>query len=72
MATVKGLVLDFTGVARAGLRVDAFDRGIGGLKLLASAVSDADGGYVIDYPGSPREEKGSVDLELRVFADRAS
>ncbi|MEQ7011289.1 neuraminidase-like domain-containing protein [Actinopolymorpha sp. B17G11] len=71
MATVTGVVLDFNGVARSGLRVVAFDRDFDGLTFLASSVSGVDGRYLLEYSPAGEDDRKPVDLELQVFDDRA-
>lgn len=70
MATVTGVVIDFNGVPRSGLRVAAYDRSLDGLTFLGSAISDDDGGYQLEYRSARGGSQRSVDLELQVFDDR--
>ncbi|MGE3287479.1 MAG: neuraminidase-like domain-containing protein [Pseudonocardia sp.] len=67
---VTGLVADLAGVARAGLRVEAWDRDLGGSMRLAVGLTDRTGRYDLTYDIAVVPGKAAADLEIRVVDPR--
>jgi hypothetical protein len=67
--SVRGFILTSTSLPLGAVTVAAYDKGLEGMTLLASAVTASDGSYHIHYNRSALQGKTRADLLIRVFSD---